>query len=141
MPASPEVLASLKERLECWNTGQLDLMQSMYAPDAEADFSAAFPDGGIARGEDEMRRFFRQAWDAWEGVRMDPLDVIEIDANRYVVPVRLWGKGRRSGVEVDQRFAFLYTIGDDGLIHRNQLFPDTQAALAAAGAQQTEGSR
>ena len=50
-----------------------------------------------------------------------------------MVDVRLWGKGRRSGAEVDERFAFLYTLrsGHDKVI-RAQLVPDVAAALSAA---------
>jgi ketosteroid isomerase-like protein len=131
--ADPELLALVRRGFECWNTGELDLMQDMYAADAEVDFSAAFPDTAVIRGEQDMRRFWDQTWNAWDGVRMDPLDVIQVDAERFVVPVRLWGKGRSSGIEVDQRFACLYTI-DDGLVVRNELFLDTDAALAAAKA-------
>jgi hypothetical protein len=47
--------------------------------------------------------------------------------------VRLWGKGKRSGVEVDQRFAFLYTLRpEDEMILRAQLLPDVAAAISAA---------
>jgi ketosteroid isomerase-like protein len=132
--ATPELLALVRQGFECWNTGELDLMQGMYSPDAEIDFSAAFPDGGLIRGRQEIRRFWDEAWEAWEGFRMDPIDVIELDGERFVVPVRLWGKGRGSGIEIDQRFACLYTFGDDGLVVRNELFLDTDAALAAANA-------
>ena len=33
---------------------------------------------------------------------MDPLEVFDVGDGRYVVDVRLWGKGKRSGVEVDR---------------------------------------
>jgi hypothetical protein len=50
-----------------------------------------------------------------------------------VVDVRLWGKGKRSGVEVDQRFAFIYTLRpEDEKIIRAQLVPDVAAALSVA---------
>jgi hypothetical protein len=46
------------------------------------------------------------------------------------VDVRFWGKGRRSGVEVDRRFAYLYTLREvDEKIVRCQLFPAVQAAI------------
>ena len=47
--------------------------------------------------------------------------------------VRLWGKGKRSGAEVDQRFAYLYTLReDDEKIVRCQFFPTVQAAMDVA---------
>ena len=41
-------------------------------------------------------------------------------------------------VEIDQRFAFLYTIDATGKISRAQLFPDLRAALAAAESAATQ---
>ena len=55
-------------------------------------------------------------------------------AEGYVLDVRLWGKGTLSGVEIDQRFAFLYSFRPDGKVIRAQLFPDVAAAVAVAEA-------
>ena len=42
--------------------------------------------------------------------RARTFEVFELGGGRFVVEVRLWGKGKRSGVEVDQRFAYVYTV-------------------------------
>ena len=77
-----------------------------------------------------MRRQITQWYEAWEGVRIDPVEVIDLGGGRFVVEIRMWGKGRRSGAEVDQRFAFVYTLREpDSLIVRAQLFPSARAAL------------
>ena len=66
---------------------------------------------------------------------MDPLEVFDIGDGRFVVDVRLWGKGKRSGAEVDQRFAYLYTIRmADEKIVRCQLFLTVEAAMDSAAA-------
>jgi ketosteroid isomerase-like protein len=133
--ASPEVLERFKEGFECWNGGDLDLMQDSYAEDGEFDMSAVFTDTTPFRGHESMRRQWDEIWQAWEGVRMDPLEVFDVGDGRFVVDVRLWGKGKRSGVEVDQRFAYLYTVReDDEKIVRCQLFPTVQAAMDVATA-------
>jgi ketosteroid isomerase-like protein len=76
------------------------------------------------------------------GVRMGPLEVFDLGHGRFVVDVRPWGKGRRSGAEVDQRFAYLYALreGDEKIV-RCQLFPTVQAAtdLATASAAAQSG--
>jgi ketosteroid isomerase-like protein len=131
--ASPETIERFKEGFECWNGGELDLMQDMYAEDGEYDVSAVFTDTPPFRGHESMRRQWEEMWETWEGIRMDPLEVFDIGRGRYVVDVRLWGRGKRSGAEVDQRFAFLYTLRDiDWKIVRCQLFATVQAALDAA---------
>jgi ketosteroid isomerase-like protein len=128
--ASPQVVERFREGFECWNDGELDLMQDMYAEDGEYDASAVFMDMPPFRGHESMRRQWDEMWTAWEGIRMDPLDVFDLGGGRFVVDVRLWGKGKRSGAEVDQRFACLYTLrADDEKIVRCQLFPTVQAAL------------
>jgi len=60
--------------------------------------------------------------------------MLDLGDGRFVLHVRLWGKGTRSGVEIDQRFAFLYTFRPDGKVIRAQLFPDVAAAVAVAEA-------
>ncbi len=125
----------VREAYEFWNCGEPDLMLDHYAEDAELDLSAVFTDMSPYRGADSMRRQLDAMWEAWEGVRMDPLDVLDIGGGRLVVDLRWWGKGKRSGVEVDQRVAFLYTVRSaDNKIVRSQLFPSVQAALDFAGA-------
>jgi ketosteroid isomerase-like protein len=133
--ASDELLAAFRERFECWNRGELDEMQDMYHPDAVFDPSAIALDQRPRQGHAEMRRYWDEMYEAWAGLRMDPLDVVDLGEGRYVVPVRLWGKGQRSGVEVEQEFAFLYTLRGER-IARAQMFPSEAEALAAAGAEE-----
>ena len=108
-------------------------MQAMYAEDAVFDVSAVFIDVPPARGHQSMRRYWDEVWEIWRGLRLDPLEAFDVGGGRYVVDVRLWGKGKQSGVAVDQRFAFLYTIRpEDEKIIRAQLFADMTAAVSAA---------
>jgi len=131
--ASPELLARVSENFEWWNGGEPRLMLDEYAEDGELDLSAVFTDMPVAKGRDGMGRKLDEFWDVWEGVRMDALEVIEIDPRRFVVGVRLWGKGKRSGAEVDHRYACLYTLRDsDGKIVRCKFFPSVQAAMDSA---------
>jgi ketosteroid isomerase-like protein len=136
--ASPEILEYFEEAFECWNGGELDLMQDRYAEDGEFDMSAVFTDTRPFRGHESMRRQWDEIWETFEGMRMDPLEVFDIGGGRFVVDVRLWGKGKRSGAEVDQRFAYLYTMREsDEKIVRCQLFPTVEAATESATASES----
>jgi ketosteroid isomerase-like protein len=133
--ASQEILARVSENFEWWNGGEPQLMVNEYAADAELDISAVFADTPPMKGHDAIRQRITEWYEAWEGVRMDTVDVIELDGGQFVVDLRIWGKGRRSGAEVDQRFAFLYSLRDsDNLIVRAQMFRTPKAALDAATA-------
>jgi ketosteroid isomerase-like protein len=134
-PAPPELIARVSESYEWWNGGEPQLMLNDYAEDAELDISAVFTDMPPIHGHEGMRQQLDAWHDAWEGVRMDPTEIVNLGGGRFVVEVRMWGKGRRSGAEVDQRFAFLYTAREgDHKIVRAQLFPTAQAALNSANA-------
>jgi ketosteroid isomerase-like protein len=131
--ASPEIVERFKQAFEFWNCGEPDLMVGEYAEDGEVDLSAVFTGMAVFRGRDSMRRLLDEFWETWEGVRMEPLEVFDIGGGRFVVDLRFWGKGRRSGVEIDQRSAFLYTLREsDGKVVRSQLFPSVQAAMGYA---------
>lgn len=121
-----------QERFDCWNRDELDSMLEMYAQDAVFDVSAVFTDVAPVRGHDGMRTYWRELRETWGGLRLDPFEVLDVGRGRYVVDLRLSGEGRRSGVDVGQRFAFLYSFGrEDGKVVRAELFPDLAAAIAA----------
>jgi hypothetical protein len=67
------------------------------------------------------------------GLRMDPVEVLSLGSGRYVAHMRLWGRGRRSGVEVDQHYGYLCTFRlEDGKCVLGQMHPDVPSALAIA---------
>jgi ketosteroid isomerase-like protein len=108
-------------------------MLEMYAEDAVFDMSAVFTDVAPTRGHQDIRRYWMELRETWQGIRLDPLEVFDVGDGRYVVDLRLWGKGRRSGAEVDQRFACLYTFRlEDRKVLRAQFLPDVAAAIFAA---------
>ncbi|MGH2973503.1 MAG: nuclear transport factor 2 family protein [Solirubrobacterales bacterium] len=133
-PVPAEVLDRfrMEERFECWNRGEFDLMLEPYADDALFDVSAVFTDVPPVRGHEDMSRSWHELRETWDGLRLDPVEVLDAGDGRYVVDLRLWGKGRRSGAEVDQRFAMLYTIRSDGKYVAAQLFSGVAAAISAA---------
>jgi ketosteroid isomerase-like protein len=119
-----------KRGFEWWNCGEIDLTQDRYAEDAEFDLSAVFTDMSPISGRASMRRQWDKMAETWAGLRTDPIEVFDAGRGRYVVDLRLWGKGNLSGVEIDQRFGCVYTLrGGDNRIVRFQLFPSLQAAI------------
>lgn len=123
----------IQERFDCWNRGELDFMLELYAEDAVYDVSAVFTDVEPVSGHRDILRYWRELQETWGGgIRTDPLEAFDLGDARHVLDFRVWGKGTRSGVEVNQRLAFLYTFRPDGKIIRAQLFPDVAAAISAA---------
>ena len=135
-PVSSEALARfrLQERFDCFNRDELELMIEPYAQDAVFDLSEVFTDSAPVRGHEEILGAWRELRETWGGgVRLDPLELLEVGDRRFVLDLRLWGKGTRSGVEVDQRFAFLYVFApEEDEILSARLLPDVATAIAEA---------
>jgi ketosteroid isomerase-like protein len=128
---TPDVLAAFRERFECYNRHDFDAMEEMYRPDAVFDPSRVFPGERPRQGYEDMREYWEEIWEIWDGVRLGPVEVLDVGGDRYVVVVELGGRGKRSGADVGQPFAYLHALRD-GLVARADLFPDREAALAAA---------
>lgn len=109
---------------------------ALYDPDVELDNSrGAFGDvtgRGVYRGHEEIRRAFRDLFDAWENYENECEELI--DAGDQVISVSTArGRGRASGLEVEwKREAGVWTIRD-GRIARVVWFPTREEALAAVG--------
>jgi ketosteroid isomerase-like protein len=139
-PVSPQVLDQLKEVFDCWNGRDFDGMLDMWAEDGTFDVSAVFVDLAPTRGHADVSRCWDELLDSLDGLRMDPVEVFSLGSGRYVVDMRLWGRGKRSGVEVDRRYGYVCTFREDGKCLRGQLLPDLASALAIAQAAATATS-
>ncbi|MEK6272363.1 MAG: nuclear transport factor 2 family protein [Actinomycetota bacterium] len=103
----------------------------LIAPDAEFDFSALYPDGGIVRGLEGWRGF----WDAlpWgRSLKIEPERFFDVDDERVLVFMSVTAEGEGSGAPVGRRSAHEYTIRD-GVVVRLKVYPDRAEALKAAG--------
>ncbi len=114
---------------ECWNDGDISRMRAFYADDAELDLSAVFPDEAPRVGD--IDTYWHELLATWQGLRMDPLNLLDLGDGRYVLEIKASGVPAGTSHGVDQRFAFLTTTRD-GLIVRNRAFRDVDSALRAA---------
>ena len=107
-------------------------MLEEYAEDAVFDVAAVFTDVEPMRGRTEIRLYWDTLRETWDNLRVDPLEAFDLGEGRVVLDQRMWAKGTRSGIGVDQRFAMLYRFRlDDRKILHAQLFPDVETAISA----------
>ena len=132
-PLPAEFLEQFDEQFNCWNRGYLDRMLDDYAEDAVFDVSEVFTDVEVMHGRQEIRRYWDTLRDTWDDLHIDPLEGFALDDGRFVLDQRMWAKGTRSGIGVDQRFAMLYTLrpADRKVLHA-KLFPSVEEAISAA---------
>jgi ketosteroid isomerase-like protein len=101
-------------------------------PDMVWDMSRmGLPDAASATGWSGLLEFF----DVWtESFASQHVDVEEIidGGERVLVMVRHAGRGRTSGIDIDQRFAMVWTL-KDGRARRMDMYLTREEALEAMG--------
>jgi ketosteroid isomerase-like protein len=129
-------------------TANADLVRSIYAAWERGDYSSAewahpdietvVADGpaagswtGVAGAAESWRDFLN----AWEGYRAEAEEYRELDDERVLVLVRRSGRGKRSGIELDQiasRGAVVYHVRG-GKVRRQVVYFDRERAFADLG--------
>jgi ketosteroid isomerase-like protein len=108
-----------------WNT-----VYSFYAPEVVwQDVDGMWGDWGTARGPDGIRA----AWRRWLGVLERPTFTAEdiSDAGEHVlVRLRMSGRGRESGVHVEQVIAMVWTVRGGNVV-RVEVYRHREDAIKA----------
>ncbi|MBA3263872.1 MAG: nuclear transport factor 2 family protein [Thermoleophilaceae bacterium] len=107
----------------------LDLIAEDFVVEVPGSMSAE-PD--VYEGHDGARRYFAGFDGLLEGVRFEPIDVID-QGDAVIVWLRLSGRGVASGIEVEQHAA-VATWVEDGKVTRMEPHPDMDSARKALGA-------
>ena len=129
---SQENVEIVRRGFAAFNRGDLDGALEEWAPGAIWDWtnSRGF-DAGVFRGHDEIRAFWQRFLTAFDEVRMELKDLVEVEDGRFIVENVACFRGR-DGVEAQARSAWLVTIRDDKQTSLT-LYQTKQQALEAAG--------
>jgi ketosteroid isomerase-like protein len=100
-------------------------------PEIEWDMTnVPVPDPAVYRGYEGLIAF-QTSWDeSWESMELEPLEYLAV-GDLVVASFRQTGKGKLSGVEVEQQIAQVWTLRDGKLV-RMVMYPDRETALEAA---------
>jgi ketosteroid isomerase-like protein len=94
------------------------------------------PDPRTYRGREGLLEALASSDESFEDFRMDLEDLIGVGDSHVVVILRMHGRGRGSGVPVEEQIAHLWTVRD-GKAAEMQVYTDPEDALrdarAAAG--------
>lgn len=114
----------IRESYKALNEGRFDWVAEHVPPDFELVPPLA---PGKFVGPEGVSRFYAEIADAWETVRTDVEEVVDL-GDRVVVLGRVRNRGRTSEIEVDAVAAHLWTV-KDGVPVRVELIGDRQEAL------------
>jgi ketosteroid isomerase-like protein len=129
---SRENVELVRKLFDVYNERSFDENAELIDPEIVWDLSRIeLPDGASYTGRSGLRSFV----DAWEeGFESDHVAAREIvdGGDRVVVLVHHRGRGKISGIEIDQTYAMVWTLRD-GRAVRMDMYPTWDEGLEAAG--------
>jgi ketosteroid isomerase-like protein len=129
---SQENVEIVRRSTEAYNRRDLDGIVENWAPDAVLDWSNSRGfEASVYRGHGEIRAFAQRFLAAFDEVRLEIDDPVEVDDDLLVVENAAYLRGR-DGVEVQARSAWLIRFRD-GQQTSLMLYQTKQDALEAAG--------
>jgi ketosteroid isomerase-like protein len=84
------------------------------------------------RGPDEVRRFWEGIDDTMEELRLEPQEFLDA-GDRVATRLRHHGRGRESGIEINEELYHQVVTFRDGKMVRIEYFGEWSEALEAAG--------
>ena len=124
---SQENVEVVRRFFEAIRRGDLAAALACLAPDVEYEVGQELP----MRGRDAVRAMWERWGSDWENYKLLPEEFIDA-GDHVVVTVRCSGRGRGSGVEVDDRTFDVYTVRDGKCVRKLE-FKVRSEALEAAG--------
>jgi ketosteroid isomerase-like protein len=118
--------------IELFNRKDIARVLDAVADDFELDWSNSIgPLKGVYKGREGALELWESFLDAWDEIRWDPQEIIEVDDARVIVVNHVRMRGGGSGVDVEATAAQLWTI-TDGKGRSVKLYQSKAEALAAA---------
>jgi ketosteroid isomerase-like protein len=123
---------------EAVNRRDFDLLLLGFDPAIEFELPQSLATGyvppdlvGVHRGHEGYLRMWRGLTEAWEGVRLEPEEIIDF-GDRLLAAGRLTAHARHTGIALDTPIFQLVTLRR-GLVVRQKDFLEREQALEAAG--------
>ena len=128
-------LEIVRRGYELYAAGDLEGAAALFSADAEvADaggLGVADTAVGTRSGPEGFLRATEEVLDAFEDYRVETEEFIDA-GTAVVVPVRISGRGKASGVKLEMQLAHLWVLRD-GKVIRGEVYRTTEEALEAAG--------
>src|SRR5215207_4117570 len=129
---SQENVEIVREVLEAQRRRDWQAFRDLYDPDIEwEDASGLWGDWGSRRGFEEVRDAWLTWFEAFEHVDFEIEELVEA-GDHVVAFIRASGRGRESGLVVDQRLPSVWTVRG-GRVVRVRGYREAADALHAAG--------
>jgi ketosteroid isomerase-like protein len=128
--------SDLRERVAragfaAFNAGDTGTVVELLSDDVEVFSSPELANAGTFRGRDGYLEWIAPWVEAWRSLDLEVKDVTVVGGRHVVTEIHQMAEGR-GGIEVAMDVAFLFDVGDDGLIDYLALLPSAEQALRLA---------
>ncbi len=128
---SHENVELVRSMQEAFTGAKPELALSFLHPDVVYD-ARERPDGKVWRGRHEMAGAMLEWSEVWDDLEVRAERYVDAGEGRVLILWHERGRGKESGIEMDQRGANLVTLAGRQVVHM-RLYIDQQAALRAVG--------
>ena len=115
---------------DCWRQGDFRATANKVAPDFEWKQVHGVVEPGSHVGAD-ANRALRSIFEVYEDLRVEAEEYVDA-GDTIVVVARAHGTARGSGLHMDQRLAFVWTVREGKPVQMEQ-YPNREDALKAVG--------
>ena len=119
----------VRQAFDAFGRDDIDAVLELCAPDVVIRDPQRT--GTTFRGHEGLRRFFEEWMENWEEYRSEPVELTEVD-DAILVRAHQSGKGRLSGIEIDQDLFVLLRLRDGKFVEYG-IYADRGEALESIG--------
>jgi uncharacterized protein len=129
---SQENVEIVRRVIDAWNRSRPDNAIRWLDPDVVLDATQRRINPKTYDGVEGMRAMLADRDEVWEEFRLEPDEFV--DAGDWIVVIGRWvGKGKGSGIEVQQPVAHAFRLHDGRIVRAELSYADRAQALEAAG--------
>ena len=130
-PVSNANTEILRQVVEAWNARDIERFVALIHPDAELRTMRAQLEGKAYRGRDGARQAAADIDEDWGELRME-LEEVQVTEDRAFARIRLTGRGRTSGVDMDVVTGWIFGFRE-GLVAFARAYSDPEQAREQLG--------
>jgi ketosteroid isomerase-like protein len=113
--------------VDATNRRDLATLDAIWSEEAEFHSTFAASEGRVFRGHQGIRDYFDTLGDVFDDMWIEIEEITDVGKERLVVELRVSGRGRGSGVNVEQRNGQVWTIVDSKVARIDSYMNSTDA--------------
>ena len=121
--------AVVRAYVDACNGSDIDHLLSLLDPEVELHEAKALPGAVSAVGFEEVSRYLERFNAHWSSFSWGPLE-LEVSGHRALMRARLRFVGRKSGIEVDREWIYVFQVRGGKLLRQDGFDEMSQATRA-----------